>query len=341
MSRDSSSFYDALKGARKVLILDLGFLGDTVHLLPAAWAVRQAVPQARLEVVVAQHITGLLRLTPWVDAVLGYPRFPKGPKWYQDFGRVRAFRRSGYDAVINLNGSDRSSILTWATGAPLRLGRVPPKLHWFWPHLFTHTVAVPYESGPIFQQRLECLQRAGFPKGAAEFAITIPEEVAARVEREVGATPFVHVSPFTTQDQKELPEGALVEVLAGLRQARPDLELVVSCAPNERERGKLASLLSKLPERPWRVFDGPLNLVGLTALIRRSRLHLGGDSGALHLALMAGAPTVSWFRRYPGMVEWLPQGERHGAVIGEASPEGLRGVDAGALLTAALKHAAP
>jgi hypothetical protein len=28
--------------SKKVMVLDLGFLGDTVHLLPALWMVRQA-----------------------------------------------------------------------------------------------------------------------------------------------------------------------------------------------------------------------------------------------------------------------------------------------------------
>jgi lipopolysaccharide heptosyltransferase III len=35
-------FYRQTRHARKVMVLDLGFLGDTVHLLPALWMVRQA-----------------------------------------------------------------------------------------------------------------------------------------------------------------------------------------------------------------------------------------------------------------------------------------------------------
>ncbi|NBV86328.1 MAG: hypothetical protein EBS01_08730, partial [Verrucomicrobia bacterium] len=137
----SESFYHQAKDARKLLVLDLGFLGDTIHLLPALWAIRQAWPLAELHVMVAEHVTQILEVAPWVDRVWGYPRFPKGPKPWQDFGRVQKLRAAKFDAVINLNGSDRSSLLTFLTGAQWRLGRRPQGGGpWHWPLQFTHVV---------------------------------------------------------------------------------------------------------------------------------------------------------------------------------------------------------
>jgi hypothetical protein len=46
------------------MVLDLGFLGDTVHLLPALWMVRRAYPQAELHVAVAEHITSFMECAP-------------------------------------------------------------------------------------------------------------------------------------------------------------------------------------------------------------------------------------------------------------------------------------
>ena len=89
------------------MLLDLGFLGDSIHLLPALWVLRQAYPEAELHVMVSEHVTKIMEVAPWVDKVWGYPRFPRGPKWYQDFGRIRRLRAAKFDVVINLNGSDR------------------------------------------------------------------------------------------------------------------------------------------------------------------------------------------------------------------------------------------
>ena len=57
MTAPPETFFDRTRNARKVMVLDLGFLGDTIHLLPALWRVRQAYPQAELHVTVSTHIT--------------------------------------------------------------------------------------------------------------------------------------------------------------------------------------------------------------------------------------------------------------------------------------------
>ena len=73
----SDNFLHRTRHARKVMVLDLGFLGDTVHLLPALWLVRQAYPAAELHVTVAAHITSLMDCVPWVNRVWGYMRYPR------------------------------------------------------------------------------------------------------------------------------------------------------------------------------------------------------------------------------------------------------------------------
>ncbi|MEM9227025.1 MAG: glycosyltransferase family 9 protein [Verrucomicrobiota bacterium] len=325
--------FDAMQQAQKILLLDLGFLGDTVHVLPAAEQIRAAFPEAQLDVMVAEHITSLLQLTPWVDHALGYPRFPKGPKWYQDLGRIRSLRRSRYDAVINLNGSDRSSLLTGLSGAAVRLGREredkPPA---FWGRCFTHTAYAAYGKQPLYRQRCEVLQASGFPVREPRFDITIPQAVHEKVFGELaGLDSFIHLSPFATLDYKELPLAQLVTLISQLQHLLP---VVLSCAPNEREQGKLEELLKALPQPPAKVFPGHFNLIEFAALIQASRLHLGADSGAVHVALMTGCPTVSWFREYDGAVEWAPEGQEHFVAYGQASDEGLKDVSVDELVSA-------
>jgi ADP-heptose:LPS heptosyltransferase len=89
-----------------------------------------------------------------------------------------------------------------------------------------------------------------------------------------------------------------------------------------------------LRRKPWKVFAGGLNLVQLAAVIQYSTAHLCGDTGTLHLALMTGAPSVSWFRPGPGIRTWAPAGNRHRTVVGTADTQGgaLRGVDTSELV---------
>ena len=55
-----------------------------------------------------------------------------------------------------------------------------------------------------------------------------------------------------------------------------------------------------------------LSIGQLAALLQRCRMHLGGDSGVLHLAAALDVPTFTIFRKYAHLKEWLPpDGPRH------------------------------
>jgi ADP-heptose:LPS heptosyltransferase len=328
MNHHSDNFFNLISNKKKILVIDLGFLGDSIHLLPALWGIRQGLPDSYIEVMVADHIQSLMGLVPWIDKTSGYPRYPKGPKWYQDVDRVLRLRKEKYDVIINLNGSDRSCFLTFAIGAPYRLGRVPDREKFITNACFTHRVDVPYHTMPCYIQRWQCIKKAGFPTEKPIFNIIMPLAVKSKVDHLLeGKCNFIHVSPFTVEDYKELP----TEILAAFLNSIKD-PLVLSCAPTKRERQKLQKLISLLTVKPWKIFEGNLSLQELAGVIGYSKLHMGGDSGGLHVAVMMNVPTFSWFREYPGKVEWLPIGSQHRYIIGDTSPEGLQNITTGDLI---------
>jgi len=320
---DPEQFFQRTREARKVMVLDLGFLGDTIHLLPALWMVRQAYPLAELHVAVATHITSFMDCVPWVDRVWGYMRYPRHATLRENFQMVSRLRREKFDVLINLNGSDRSSWLTFFSGARERLGRIPDDGGpLFWRRMFTAHIECPRTQEPVYLQKCRCLAKAGFPFTQPEFHVEIPAEhlLAAKISTTDAGTYF-HISPFTTADYKELPPAQLAEFIGALAKRFPEKKLALSCAPTERERNKMAELLVLLPQKPWRVFAGNLNLTQITAVIRHSALHFCGDTGTLHLAVMTQTPVVSWFWPNPGLREWVPAGEKFRVVVGANAPE--------------------
>lgn len=334
MKNNDINFYHRIKNAKKILYLDLGFLGDTIHQIPSLNCIRKAFPAAELHAMVGEHIMGIMNVTPWIEKVIGYPRFPKGPVWYQDIPRVLKLRKECYDVIINLKGSDRSSLLTLGIGAPVRLGRTREKMPAFWPYCFTDTVTVASGNMPIYRQSWQCLKNLGFPGEKPEFNITIPQPILQKVDAMIDhARNFIHISPFTTQDFRELPIPVISEFINIIQHNYPKLKIALSCAPNERECTRFKILLKLLNIPPWRAFQGialpPLELAGL---LSRSILHIGGNSGALHAAFMSGISTLSWFHEHPQIAEWLPDGPNHSVVLGELSPNGLMGITANDLL---------
>lgn len=339
MKNNCADFFLRTRAAKKIMVLDLGFLGDTVHLLPSLWMVRQSYPEAELHATVASHITSFMSCTPWVDCVWGYMRYPRHATLRENFDMVRRLRREKFDVLINLNGSDRSSWLTFISGARERLGRVPDDGGpLFWKQMFTAHVDYPFGSEPIYLQRCRCLEKAGFPPGQPEFRVKIgPENLRSAEISESEKGSYIHLSPFTTADYKELAPEQLAELVAALNQDFPSKKIVLSCAPTGRELAKMEKLLSLLPQKPWRVFAGNLDLIQISAVIKYSALHLCGDTGTFHLAVMTQIPVAGWFWPNPGIREWVPQSEKCRVIVG-ANPPGstyLANVSTNALIDAA------
>jgi len=316
----ADQFYARTRAAKKVMVLDLGFLGDTVHLLPALWVVRLAYPQAELHATVAAHITSIMDCVPWVNRVWGYMRYPRHATLRENIEMVSRLRREKFDVVINLNGSDRSSWLTFLSGARERLGRMPDDGGpLFWKRMFTAHVSHPFIGEPVYLQRCHCLVKAGFPFTKPEFHTQI-DPAGLQVAQISEHDDYLHLSPFTTADSKELAPAQLAELIAALAEKFPGKKLAVSCAPTLREQKKMDDLLTRLPQKPWRVFAGNLNLIQLAAVIQHSALHLCGDTGPFHLAVMTNTPTVAWFWPNPGIRQWLPDGDQYRVLVGENPP---------------------
>lgn len=311
-------FLNRTRNAKKVMVLDLGLLGDTIHLLPALWMVRHAYPQAQLHAAVSSHVTSLLECVPWVNRTWGYMRYPRRSTLRENLKFIAQMRSEKFDVVINLNGSDRSSWLTYFIGAAERLGRLPedggPP---FWKRMFTSYVYQKFADEPVYLQHCLRLQQAGFPFTQPEFHTTIKPEhlIAAQITEQDRGTYF-HISPFTTAIYKELSPKQLGELVGALSKKFSDKKIVLSCAPIASELKKMEELLPHLPIKPWRLFDGNLNLIQLASVIAHSAAHFCGDTGTLHLALMTNTPTVSWFWPNPNIKEWFPVGDRYQVLVG-------------------------
>src|SRR5215217_1206112 len=101
-----------------ILIVRLGALGDVVHAVPAAAALRTAFPDAQIDWLVDARHRAIVDLVTAIDrtVVLEHPT-PRG--WAS---AVRQLRQVRYDAAIDLQGLLKSAILARASGAARVVG---------------------------------------------------------------------------------------------------------------------------------------------------------------------------------------------------------------------------
>ena len=275
----------------------LRLIGDVVFTTPLVRAIRREYPSARLVYLVEADAAPVVRHNPHLDEVIVAPRTRGLRRIADDLTLARQLRRERFDIAIDLHGGPRSGWLTLASGARERIGYTIPGRSW----MYTRTVPRARELRPrhsVVNQwdLLEALPgwRGGVPdrdRDPVEMPLdaAADERMAARLARAgIGADDdliVVHVSAGNRF--RRWPEASFVSLVADLARRHPNRRVAVSSGPSDREAASRIAATSReqLGGMGSRVVDlGEFDLQELRALIGRSRLFIGGDTGPLHIA---------------------------------------------------------
>ena len=289
-----------------ILLVRLRLIGDVVFTTPMLRALRRRYRDARLAYVVEPHAAPVVAGNPHLDEVIVASRPEAAGRLAADVRLARRLRASRYDVVLDLHGGPRSALLTWATGAPRRIGYAVPGRSW----MYTERVARDRRLRPRHSvvNQWDLLVPLGFDdpdpdRDATEMPVTPSAEsevadklAAAGVDAARGRVIVLHVSagnPF-----RRWPAASFVELIAALVRADPDRRVVVVSGPSEREAARRigAEARSGLGEAARGVVDDvDFDLAELRALMERAALFIGGDSGPLHVAGTSTVPVVGLY----------------------------------------------
>ena len=115
-----------------VLLIRLRLLGDVVFTTPAVRAIRRRFPDAKLTYLVERAAAPVVLGNPHLDGVIVVERSRGLARLRDDLRLARALRARRFDVVIDFHGGPRGSWLTWATGAPRRIGYTIPGRSWMY-----------------------------------------------------------------------------------------------------------------------------------------------------------------------------------------------------------------
>lgn len=265
---------------QRILVICTRRIGDVLLTTPLTRSLRQAWPQAKIDMLVFAGTEGILAGNPDLDRVLPLPT--RSP-WHRRLGElVRLWRR--YDLAISTVPSDRARIYGWAAGRHhlgfLEERELESKGFWLdqavtFDDLHTHTV----------DMVLQLADRLGIPR--------IPEVVPPRgngllpdgVDR-----PYVVLHPFPKFNYKMWTPAGWIALAQALRAS--GYEVLLSGGGDPEEVAYCRDIASAAAVRS---LAGSLSLGATADLLRQASLFVGPDTVVTHLAAACGTPTLALF----------------------------------------------
>jgi lipopolysaccharide heptosyltransferase I len=284
--------------AERFLLVRLGALGDIVHAIPVAAALRRAYPAARIDWLVSAKHGEILDLVGVIDRRLVVNDRGGAQGGSSLWRAVAELRRGQYDVAVDLQGLLKSAMLARASGARRVVGLSrayvrEPLARLFYTQTFDpgcHGLYDPDEHRHIVEINLGLLAPLGITHASAEFPIERGDpRVADAVRRDVGGR-YAVLNPGAGWPNKRWPPerfGGIAEHLL----SRHGMPSVVLWGPGEEA---LAGRVVASARGAARL--APQTTVSaLVELLRGAALMVSGDTGPTHIAAAVGTPLVALF----------------------------------------------
>lgn len=286
-----------LNGFPRILIIRLSAIGDAVRVLPALHTLRETYPNAQIDWAVERRASEILEGHPALDRLLVFERPPRLRDAVRAFSAFcRDIRNSRYDVVLDFHGILKSGLASYASAAPDRYGFARPRGQEGSYLAANHLVKLPSERLNRVEENLLLCEAMGPMRRQLHTTVFIADDVLERVdayfeETFAGGKRVVAVHAPIDRDEKRWPMQHFAD-LCDLLLADGRFEVLLTYGPGQQPIAQEVALRSHraplvAPETP--------DLKHYAALIQRSHLYVGGDTGPMHVACAVSTPVVAIF----------------------------------------------
>ena len=313
---------------RKILVIQLGDIGDVVWAIPAFWALKDAFPQTVLSVLVRNLNGDLLLDDPHIDKIFQVDQ----QSVFKGLQLLKNLRREKFDLLFDLRADDRGAFISFFSGAKIRAALYYSGLFWR-NKAFTHLIDPPPVKEKILgaaEQSLKIIRGFAIKETTSTPQIFVAKKLEDKIsklltEEKIGTKySWVSINPFSRWSYKEWDMDKWRQLAFFIWQTYK-MPVIITGSAAEKQRGEalIAADLS-----PIYNLAGKTTLREMAALLQMSRLHIGVDSAAPHIAAAVGTPTITIYGPSDWR-DWAPPGDRNQVVLPDmdCSPCHKKGCD--------------
>ena len=304
----------------RVLIIKASALGDIINALPVLDYLKQASPGVEIDWVVEEPFRDMLEGNPLLSQLHTvrtklWRKHPFAARTWREMARLKeTLRARNYNLVFDIQGNLKSGVICGLTGCTDRIGFEKCDLQESVNALFT-TRRIPlrrqdYHVTEKYLRLVSIPFARDFRDMQLTSTISTSREDDANAEALLATLSDGLVFLFqygTTWQTKFWSQESWIALGRELLERFHDASILFPWG-NGSERAAVTAISAGIGLGA-RVLDR-YSLKGLTALLKRVDLVVGGDTGPVHLAAAVGTPTVSFYRASDGKGSG-PRGSRH------------------------------
>jgi heptosyltransferase II len=275
---------EAMPESRGVVALAPNWLGDAVMALPAVADLRRHFSSDRVVVAARTSVSGLFTLVPGIDSIVS--------------ADVPSIRNAGASVAVLFPNSFASAWLVKRSGVPERWGYSADLRH----RMLTRAIRRPGKPMHQSEYYQHLLRELGIENGPRETALAIPTDAlhdARTLLSERGwdvQTALVVLAPGAAYGKAK--QWIPAHVIRLVTELVRDRHMTCALVGSRGDATTIRAIRSGAsPECQPRILDlaGLTTLPVLAAVMSLASACVSNDSGAMHLAAAAGAPTVAIF----------------------------------------------
>jgi len=275
----------------KILIVRLSAIGDVIHSLPTAYALRQKYPNAQIDWLVEEQSYPLVNLNPYLDNVIILPRerwkksikkdVIKGLKSFFSF--FKNLRSENYDITLDLQGLFKSAISSFFVNPDLRMG--PADGREMSTLFYQAKIKIPNQTMHKIKRNLHLASALGAKTDKVNYGLKMTPGIKSKVSRLFEAEEIdknkklVAINPFTTWDSKNW----FLERYFQLANELIKAGYYVIFIGDRSDREAIDSFIA-VDKSSYSNLAGKTDLEELTEIINRINLLISGEGDSVHLA---------------------------------------------------------
>lgn len=282
------------KEIKKILVVNVNWLGDVIFSSPIFKALKVAYPDSKISCLAVPRVEEILQCVPEIDEIILYDEEGRHKCLWAKLKLVYGLFRRNFDTAFLLHRSFTRALIVFFAGIPRRIGYNTKKRGLF----LTYKIdAIDEKEIHRLDYYLNVLESFGVP--VSDRTCTLRVNPVAQMEvRNILKDHaideqdfFVAIHPGGNWDLKRWP---MQNFTLLLEQLHNDVKVKVVILGSKADIPLVEDIVSQLNHKPV-VLTGKLTLKQLMALMKRANCVVSADSGPLHIASSVGGNVIGIF----------------------------------------------